>query len=403
LVQAYPRFLPSAPQAKSRPAPADEVAKNYELTTPPAGARNFFSEGTFKAIFHPQNIMSDTFPHATLTPLAQEAPSQQALALLIRELTANAMSVPSPRGDGISGHYALVTSAATYLQDTGTDFDPPVTPGPEPVHLATDTPAQITETNRKYLADFKEFRLFCSTEALLKRQLLEAVPTRFTARLSDKKFGYAKVTTFALLDHLTTNYGAITADDLDKNLANMNKAWTNNQPIEDLFLQLHLAQEFAADTDPISDAAAIRSALANITRTGLYADALRDWRKLPEANQTLERFETDFSHAHKDLKLMATTSTAGYHHAAAATGRPATVPVPVRPTPAAATAPPSFYCWTHGLHRNPEHTSATCQKPAPGHRKDAVFGNMLGGCNLMARNKGEPAVWKRPERTPPPS
>jgi hypothetical protein len=128
------------------------------------------------------------------------------------------------------------------------------------------------------------------------------------------------VTTLDLLDHLTKNYGTVTPDDLDKHLANMNNAWTNTQPIKDLLLQFHIAQEFAADTDTITNASAICSALANLTRTGLYTDAIRICRKLPDAAHTLERFKTDFSYAHKKKKLLATTSTAGYHHAAAATG-----------------------------------------------------------------------------------
>jgi hypothetical protein len=183
----------------------------------------------------------------------------------------------------------------------------------------------------------------------------------------------------------------------------MNKVWTSYQSIEDLFLQLHIAQDIAADLDSFNNAYASRPGLANITSTGLLTDAIRDWSRVHVYDQTLQIFETDFAYADKERILLTTTSTAGYHHAAAATGRPATVPVPANTPPASAHAPPSFYCWTHGLYCNPAHTSATCEKPAPGHRKDAVFGNMLGGCSLLARSKGEPSVWKRPDRTPPPS
>jgi hypothetical protein len=53
--------------------------------------------------------------------------------------------------------------------------------------------------------------------------------------------------------HLTTTYSKINANNIDNNLANMNKAWTSNQPIKDLISQLHIAQEFDEDTKPIHD------------------------------------------------------------------------------------------------------------------------------------------------------
>lgn len=345
--------------------------------------------------------MTDDFPHAALTPLANHRPTRQALATLQRELTANAMSVPSIRGDGLSGHYALVTTAATYLTDTGADFVAPTNPGTKPVHPAAATSAQITEGNRQYTADVTEFRLYATTEARLKRLLLEAVPDTFTAKKAHAKFGYAKVTTLALITHLVDTYGTITPDDLALNLTTMNKVWTSNQPIEDLFSQLRIAQIFAEDEEPIPDSFAIRSALTNLANTGLYTDAIRDWRKLPAADQTLDRFETDFAFAYDERKQHATTTNAGYHHAAAVTSTKApTAPTPPR-SPVAPTATPSFYCWSHGLGRNPVHTSATCTNPCPGHRLDATLDNMLGGCPMVQTRRGEKTIWQRPARPAP--
>jgi hypothetical protein len=98
--------------------------------------------------------MSDSLPHATLTPLAKETASQKALALLIRELTANAMSVPSSRGDGTSGHYALVASEAAYLLDTGADFYPrslnPSIFAQTPRHKSPKPTAKTLSTSRTF-------------------------------------------------------------------------------------------------------------------------------------------------------------------------------------------------------------------------------------------------------------
>jgi hypothetical protein len=40
---------------------------------------------------------------------------------------------------------------------------------------------------------------------------------------------------------------------------------------------------------------------------------------------------------------------------------------------------PLFYCWTHGLNRNPAHTSATCSHPSDGHKTAATLDQRMGG------------------------
>ena len=42
-----------------------------------------------------------------------------------------------------------------------------------------------------------------------------------------------------------------------------------------------------------------------------------------------------------------------------------------------------YYCWTHGLGKNRNHTSATCNNKAEGHKDEATADNMLGGNNKI--------------------
>ena len=46
-----------------------------------------------------------------------------------------------------------------------------------------------------------------------------------------------------------------------------------------------------------------------------------------------------------------------------------------------------FYCWSHGLGRNPKHTSESCNSPLEGHKKEATLDNMMGGCNNIASRR----------------
>ena len=43
-----------------------------------------------------------------------------------------------------------------------------------------------------------------------------------------------------------------------------------------------------------------------------------------------------------------------------------------------------LYCWSHGLGRNPKHTSELCNNPLDGHKKEATLDNMMGGNNNIA-------------------
>ncbi len=42
-----------------------------------------------------------------------------------------------------------------------------------------------------------------------------------------------------------------------------------------------------------------------------------------------------------------------------------------------------YYCWSHGLGKNPEHTSRKCRHPKEGHQETATADNMEGGNNTI--------------------
>jgi hypothetical protein len=349
---------------------------------------------------------SSIFPHPTLTQLSDTTPTQVSLKLLHQELNANAISIPSNRGNGVLGHLALVTPPAKYLQLAGVPFVPPIHPGNAPIHVPGATGPQITETNRQYSADLKEFTLFFTTEAALKKQLLQAVPSTFTQRLRDDELGYANATTLALLTHLDETYGAINEDDLDRNMAKLHKPWQVSRPIEELFHQLNTCRAFAALTDPISEATAVRAGLQNLENTAAFTEAIREWRQLPLQNRTLANFEQHFAKADVERKRTLTTRTAGYHQAAASIQTNTTANTEHTSNAVISDnkhSPQYYYCWSHGLSTSKDHTSQTCRRPAPNHRKDATLNNMMGGCNLIQRKRGEKPVYVRPPRTTTPT
>jgi hypothetical protein len=344
-------------------------------------------------------ISTTHFPHAVLTPLANSRPSAATLELLQQELSANAIAIPSARGNGTLGHYALVVDAATYTAAANnTPFIAPIFPGAAPIHAAAATGAQITETNRQFLADQREYTIYKTTKAMLKRQVLEAVPATFTNSLKDKTLGFANVATLEILTRLHEDYGTITTDDLYRNMQRLHKEWSPSQPIEDLFEQIRQCRDFASVDDLISESTAVRAGLLNIEKTGLFEDAIRDWRKRADATKTLANFMTDFRAADAERHRKLTTTTAGYHSSAANVEQiTAAMPTALAITAPTTTAPIQlYYCWSHGAGRNRLHTSVTCNSPQPGHRTEATIHNMCGGCNLVHRQRNEKPVYVAP-------
>lgn len=147
---------------------------------------------------------------------------------------------------------------------------------------------------------------------------------------------------------LNTTYGTVTPDDLANNLEKMNATWSPTQPIEDLWNQIHKCQSYAEAYDPISNPMAVCSAVANLTISGVFADALCDWRRKPITDQTWNNLLTHFNEVDKERHHTLTSTEAGY--ANTAQQKPQT------------NNPPFInmgYCWSHGLTANSNHTSKT--------------------------------------------
>jgi hypothetical protein len=341
------------------------------------------------------------FPHPELTALADTQPDYLSLQLLHREIQSNAESVPSTRGNGALGHLALTISPADFLvESNGVAFDPPIHPGNAPVHPIAATAAIITEANRKFLADQAEFTIFISVAAQLKRQLLKAVPPPlYLMEICHPTSHFSRLSVLEILSHLDTTYGTLTTDDLAANRKNLDREWTSSQPLEALWDNITRCRHIANALDPISDMAAVQSALDNLDRTGVFVDAVKLWRLRPSAERNLANMKKHFNLANLERKRELTAKAAGYHGAALATAPAVDKALAAVTSTAATTAPPTLrYCWTHGTAAM-GHTSANCTKRAAGHVAEATAFNMMGGNNTIRRRRNEQSVFQGPATT----
>jgi hypothetical protein len=200
--------------------------------------------------------------------------------------------------------------------------------------------------------------------------------------LDDPVHGFSNATTLQLLDHLDTTYGVKSPDDLSANEDTMALPWDTSQPIETLWRRFNLCTQFDPDMPPTK---AVRVAATVIEQSELFPEDIRDWKRRPLADQTMENLRVAFNRANRERLRQATTANAGYHAAA----NRATAEPPPNPPNLGGRAPADVaraldqgqldYCWTHGASRGRNHNSATCNRPAHNHNSAATLFNLMGG------------------------
>jgi hypothetical protein len=338
------------------------------------------------------------FPHETLT-LISGKPTNTTLQTLQRQLFTNARSVPSTRGGSNHGHLALLLSPEDYLLRVGVPFVIPIHPGPPPELVGTA--AIIGVALRNHAEALADLSLYNNLKAALTAQILLAANASFLSALEDPDFGFGDVSPRTMLEHLRTKYGTLTPEELEKNRAALSEPWNFDDPIEDLWSKIVNIQRVAAfGAVPIPDITIITLTLAMIEKTGLLTTTTEKFRLRPLAEWTVITFKADFIMGNKERLRRLTAGDPGFHgaHTAISTPTPpvtAIAAVAVTPT----TAPPAaarhvtveggkmFYCWTHGLSPQRNHTSITCLHKAEGHRDDATAFRMRGGNNTISSGR----------------
>jgi hypothetical protein len=338
-------------------------------------------------------------PHPILTRIVGK-PDPRSLNILEREMYTNCTCATARSiGDNRYGVLALIMSDADYaaLPIPPPPFVPPVHPGAHPGQIPNATVHQITEANRAHLAAAARAESYNSLVTFLLQLLLAAVEPLFFAQLMHRITGFANVTLLGAMTHLRTTYGVITGAMLEDNLTELHKEFVPCVTMESLWQRVNDCQAFVVEIDPISELAAVQAMLKVLKKTGVYPKSLADWTKEhPDpATWTMLLFRPFFNLAN-DARLTAmTTGAAGYSANAAGA-----------PPPAAGVAPGHvltgttrmYYCWSHGLGINENHTSATCSNQKPGHQVTATAAKMMGGCNTIftPRARGAPGAGRPP-------
>jgi len=346
--------------------------------------------------------MASETDFTTLTAWAQDQdPRPQDVRLLKQEIRTNLLGVTTSHGGGVLGHVAIMMTPAEYLLiSNNIPFPAPAHPGHAPVYGANASQYIIQEAIRQYNLRMAEFNMYHKVQKLIKKQILEAVPKRFTETLEHHEYAYDNVTAYALINHLATTYGKVTRAALETNLRELDNEWSPDTRFSTLISHQRKIQQFAADNDPISDNTLLMKGLAAVRQTGLFTTDMDLFDRRPAAEQTYHNFKEAFTVADTLYNTKITTAKAGYHTANAATKiKQVTTPQGDKKK---LTGNPAgvWYCWSHGIMHtamfNPAaaHSSDECKWPAKGHVNESTFINMCGGNNSVRRIQGETPVYE---------
>lgn len=328
------------------------------------------------------------FPKEALTPIEDE-PTNATLTILKREIYANAMANETTLGCGTLGFLGLIMPDADFATKQTT---------PKPFTKPVPDEDDADDDSVTYKQDIRDLREYHAMETQLKAQIIAAVSSEFLTALEDPDLGFGKITAKQMLQHLIDEYGSITADDITANTEQLNAPWNTEQPIRKLWERIKECQRLGrAGNEPITDRMAMFTALKVLDETGLFSTYTTNWRMMNpmQTKWTMEPFREYFNQADKDRKKNLTTKDAGYHSANA------TKPTTNKKEGTTATNhfvdPKSgrkvYYCWSHGATTNATHTSATCTRPLDGHKKDAHWFDMQGGCTHFNIGKnGRPTM-----------
>jgi hypothetical protein len=270
----------------------------------------------------------------------------------------------------------------------------------------------MTETNRQYDNVIATVALHVAMVNALRQQILVAVENRYLMELEHPDLGFV-VTPRDMLTYLNATYGTLTPVEVEANRNTLTATWNPDEGIESLWLRIRDAQALARHAqEPILDDAAIRLTVLALEATGVFTFALDNWRLKDDATKTMAAFKEHFSKENEERIRKLTAKTGGYHGAHSATAVPTnpdsnSAPTTANPDSSAATttAQPStvtplphvlltsgvkmYYCWSHGLSKNANHTGFTCTNRSEGHIESATADNIQGGNSNISRGRGQ--------------
>jgi FtsZ-binding cell division protein ZapB len=362
-------------------------------------------------------------------------PNYQTIAAKHKILKQNASSVTTTLAGGQHGLLAIITTNEEYNTLTNEVWIEPQHPGPRPV-LERDTKRNVvSNVINKWEDEMDTWSLVQYIRKALTKQIINAIDDEYIEDLKDPNTGYANVTPIEMIEHLYSEYGQLTNQDIIENRNRLKQDFDTSKSMVAHFQnirEIRLVAEKAKQ--PIADADTITETYLVLDRCGLFPKAIDEWDDAEPAEQTWHNFQKHFKKAYRRYKDKQkrnnVNNTSTMEHALAAkshtTNKWETVMqqntkliaanmeltkqvkqcmddiqklqkdmenikkgqrntnrsqrqqqdrLEVSPNPQRW----KQYCWSCGLTNDRNHNSMNCPNPKPGHKQWATYKRKFGG------------------------
>jgi hypothetical protein len=239
------------------------------------------------------------FPNKRL-PIIDGEPDYISINAMVQLIYSNAATLTTSLVGEQHGHIGIITPAALYTTLSVVPYVAPPDPGAVPVHAANAT-AAVRETDRlNHKEALKLFNHHNNMNDALKTQIIVAVTDMYLGELRNRYTGYLGVTP---KDLLLERYGKISASDIANCRTRMEAPMDTTRPIDIYFQTIDDCVQFATDGQvPFTANQIVQTSYHAVSKSGLYNDACKEWRRQTVANRTWAAFKVFFANEYNDLK-----------------------------------------------------------------------------------------------------
>jgi hypothetical protein len=200
-----------------------------------------------------------------------------------KSFTPNASQIQTTLGGGLYGYLGAFLHVDDYMDlEDAEEFVIPEHPGNilAATHGGTaHAIADALRANKEKLRQFEEYQVVMQA---LRKQIVETVEEKYIMSLRNKYTRYNSVHPKDLLQYLFDTYGKITPEDLIENEKKLTKEWDGNEAFELIIERVNDCIEFAKEAgDKFTDTQIMNRTFIIISKTGLYNDDLKEWKKRP--------------------------------------------------------------------------------------------------------------------------
>ena len=147
--------------------------------------------------------------------------------------------------------------------------------------------AQIQYTKRKHEESIREYRLFNTTDAALKLQLVKAVDNTYIRGICDHITGYATRTNRDIIEYLYRTYGSVTPAQLIANDQNFGSPYDGSTDLETYFNGLEDCLHMAEAAGQLySEGQTLTTATGAILQSQQFYLAMQEWHRLDLPSRT---------------------------------------------------------------------------------------------------------------------